>query len=110
MQDLQRGGLRVLANLAAHLETADVGQLNVEHHEVRLASPDLLEGPLAGSRFYDVEADPPQHHGHQVARSLVVIDVEDERVFAISALHRTLRRPALRGARLPPCAAHRGYD
>ena len=56
-QDDGRGGQRgVLLDAAADLEPRDLGQLHVEHEDVRRAFPDLLQGLAAASGLDDGEA------------------------------------------------------
>jgi hypothetical protein len=77
LQDERRRRLGARLDHAAHLEPADVRQLDVQHDEVDVAGEDEPERFPAGRRLDDLVAvEAEQARGH-VTRLFVIVHVED---------------------------------
>jgi hypothetical protein len=75
LQDHRFGAGSIILDLAADFETADIGQLDVEQHQLR---PELLDDPKrlgAGAGLQHVIAGALQDAGLGVTPGFVVVDI-----------------------------------
>ncbi len=92
VDDGEAGGVEAFADLAADVEAAHIGKIDVEDDEVDVAH--LVEGVLAGGGFDNLEVGGAEHARGGVAAGGVVVDDHDGGAAGRVSVHRL--RPPLR--------------
>jgi hypothetical protein len=76
VQHLDVAGVRIALQPSAEIETAHVGQPDVQHDEPWLTLARDVDRFGTGARFRDIEACPREYPAHGVAGTVMVVDVE----------------------------------